>query len=273
MSVSPRSVLPTSQQLIDIIRTAAKQELLPRFERVGLQTSSELKADGSIITEADLAMQKNLSKELKAHWPDIPFLGEEMTEQEQQALLSRTEKGLWVVDPIDGTTNFSLGIPFYAVSVAYIKDDQVQLAVVYDPSRDECFCAIKGEGAFLNDKALDLSESEKIDTMIVAEIDFKRLSPELAQKIVANPPYKSQRSFGSVALAWCWFAAGRGDVYLHGRANLWDFAAGSLILEEAGGVSSTLEGEPVFNGSLEPRSAVIAINQVLYERWYDFLTS
>jgi myo-inositol-1(or 4)-monophosphatase len=76
-----------------------------------------------------------------------------------------------------------------------------------------------------------------------------------------------------VALDWCWLAAARGDVYLHGRQNLWDFAAGSLILEEAGGVSSTLDGEPVFNGSLQPRSAVIAINQNLYDQWYGFLTN
>jgi len=261
--------LPDSRQLIDIVRTAAKRELLTRFERV----TQELKMDGSIITEADRAMQNCLMEEMEIHWPEIPFLGEEMTSQEQETLLSEAKNGLWVVDPIDGTTNFSLGIPFYSVSVAFIKDNQVQLGVVYDPSRDECFHAIRDQGAFLNGKPLDLIESAIVDTISVAEVDFKRLSPELAQKIIANPPYKSQRSFGSVALDWCWFAAARGDVYLHGRANLWDFAAGSLILEEAGGVSSTLEGEPVFNGTLESRSAVIAINQTLYDQWYGFLKS
>ena len=262
-------VIPDSRTLIDIICRSASQELVTRFQRV----TQELKADGSIITEADLAMQKSLSEKLSSHWPEIPFLGEEMTKQEQDALLSSTEQGLWVVDPIDGTSNFSLGIPFYAVSVAFIKDNLVQLGVVYDPSRDECFHAIRGEGAYLNGKRLDLIDSTDVDRITIAEIDFKRLTPELAQKIVANPPYKSQRSFGSVALDWCWLAAGRGDVYLHGRQNLWDFAAGTLILEEAGGVSSTLEGESVFNGTLEPRSAVIAINQNLFDQWYGFLTT
>lgn len=262
-------MLPDSRQLINIVRTSARQELQTRFERA----SQELKADGSIITEADLAMQKSLSNKLQSAWPEIPFLGEEMPEEEQERLLLQTETGLWVVDPIDGTTNFSLGIPFYAVSVAYIENNQVQLGVVYDPSRDECFSAMKGKGAFLNGKYLDLGESNDVRDITVAEVDFKRLSPELAQKIVLNPPYKSQRSFGSVALDWCWLAAGRGDVYLHGRQNLWDFAAGQLILEEAGGVSSTLDGEPVFDGSLEPRSAVIAINQYLYDTWYGFLTT
>jgi myo-inositol-1(or 4)-monophosphatase len=262
-------MLPDSRQLIHIVRTSARLELLTRFERV----TQELKADGSIITEADLAMQESLWQELQSAWPEIPFLGEEMPEEEQHRLLSQTDTGLWVVDPIDGTTNFSLGIPFYAVSVAYIKNNRIQLGVVYDPSRDECFHAARGEGAFLNGKPLKLNKLANSSEITVAEIDFKRLSPELAQKIVANPPYKSQRSFGSVALDWCWFAAGRGDVYLHGRQNLWDFAAGALILEEAGGVSSTLDGEPVFNGSLEPRSAVIAINQKLYDEWYGFLTT
>ena len=116
------SILPDSRKLIDIVRHSAKQELLTRFQRV----TQELKADGSIITEADLAMQKSLSEKLNMFWPDIPFLGEEMTREEQQTLLSKSEQGLWVVDPIDGTTNFSLGIPFYAVSVAYIKDNQIQ---------------------------------------------------------------------------------------------------------------------------------------------------
>ncbi|MGD8783774.1 MAG: inositol monophosphatase family protein [Thioalkalispiraceae bacterium] len=261
--------LPDSRQLIDIVRKSAKQELLTRFERV----TQTFKTDGSIITDADLAMQKALFEGLQSHWPEIPFLGEEMAKQEQLQLLSQTDKGLWVVDPIDGTTNFSLGIPFYAVSVALIQDNQVQLGVVYDPARDECFNAIRGQGAFLNGKSLDLIESVAVDKITVAEVDFKRLSPELTSKIVSHPPYKSQRSFGSVALDWCWLAAGRGDVYLHGRQNLWDFAAGCLILEEAGGISSTLNGEPVFNGSLEPRSAVIAINQQLYHQWYGFLTS
>ncbi|MGD8925266.1 MAG: inositol monophosphatase family protein [Thioalkalispiraceae bacterium] len=261
--------LPDSRKLIDIVRKAARQELLTRFERV----SQQLKADGSIITDADIAMQKCLFQQLQSNWADIPFLGEEMTREEQQQLLSQTGNGLWVVDPIDGTTNFSLGIPFYAVSVALIQNNQVQLGVVYDPARDECFNAIRGEGAFLNGKPLDLIESAGVTNITVAEVDFKRLSPALAQKIVTEPPYKSQRSFGSVALDWCWLAAARGDVYLHGKQNLWDFAAGSLVLEEAGGVSSTLDGEPVFNGSLEPRSAVIAINQNLYDQWYGFLTN
>ena len=133
------------------------------------------------------------------------------------------------------------------------------------------FHAIAGQGAYINQQKLDLSSSAGVDKITAATIDFKRLPTELACKIVSNPPYKSQRSFGSVALDWCWFSAERGDVYLHGRQNLWDYAAGLLILQEAGGVCSTLDGEPVFNGSLETRSALIGINQTVYDQWFGFL--
>ena len=88
---------------------------------------------------------------------------------------------------------------------------------------------------------------------------------------MTNPPYQSHRSYGSVALDWCWLAAGRGQVYVHGKQNLWDYAAGSLIFSEAGGFACTLDGEPVFNASLQPRSAVLAINQHLFTLWRQYL--
>ena len=118
---------------------------------------------------------------------------------------------------------------------------------------------------------LQLEAMRDIDTITIGLVDFKRLAPELASKLATSPPYKSQRSFGSVALDWCWLAAGRGDVYVHGKQKLWDYAAGGLILSEAGGVAATLQSEPVYNGSLEPRSAVLAINQKLFEKWLHYL--
>lgn len=260
-------MLPKLPQLTSLIRDTARTELLSRFRRI----SASLKDDGSLLTEADLAMQTQLQQQLAHDWPDIPFLGEEMPREQQLELLTHSEQGLWVVDPIDGTTNFSLGIPYFAVSVALIVQGQIQLAVVYDPSRDECFHAERGQGAFLNQQKLDLSNFAGVTRLTVASIDFKRLPAELATRLVAQPPYQSQRSFGSVALDWCWFAAGRGDVYLHGAQNLWDYAAGHLILQEAGGYSCTLQGEPVYNGELEKRSALIAINASLFEQWRSFL--
>ena len=260
-------VIPKLETLIDLVRTCAQTELVSRFARI----KQEYKLDGSILTEADIAMQQALQAALVREWPQILFLGEEMPADEQQQLLANPQAALWVVDPLDGTSNFSVGIPYYSASVALIQNGELQLGLVYDPERNEAFYAQRAKGAYLNGERLELAAMSKVNKMTIGVVDFKRLAPALANKLVAQPPYKSQRSFGSVALDWCWIAAGRGDVYVHGKQNLWDYAAGHLILQEAGGVSSTLTGEPVFNRSLAPRSAVSAINQMLYDRWFAFL--
>jgi len=259
--------LPDLETLIDIVKQLARRELLPRFAR----NEQYFKQDGSIVTEADHAMQNALQEALQTSWPRIGFLGEEMSASQQQAVLQETAAGIWVVDPLDGTSNFSVGIPCFAVSVALIVEGRVELGLVYDPVRDECFSAKRGAGAQLNGNDLSLADLQEQDAMTIGLVDFKRLDAGLAVRLASAPPYKSQRSFGSVALDWCWIAAGRGDVYVHGRQKLWDYAAGQLILAEAGGYAATLEGEPVYNGTLTPRSAALAINQILFDKWLHYL--
>jgi len=264
-----KAALPDIESLVAIVKDAAKRELLPRFGRI----HQHLKQDGSIVTEADHAMQDALQHELQARWPHIEFLGEEMPASRQTAVLRDAAMGIWVVDPLDGTSNFSLGIPCFAVSLALIHEGEVALGLVYDPILDECFSARRGQGASLNGTGLSLETLRDLDTMTIGLVDFKRLETELAARLATSAPYKSQRSFGSVALDWCWIAAGRGDVYVHGKQKLWDYAAGQLILHEAGGIAATLQGEPVYNGTLEPRSAVVAINQTLFDEWLGYLRS
>ena len=128
-----------------------------------------------------------------------------------------------------------------------------------------------GQGAFLNDIPLEKKAADVSLDKCTALIDFKRLDSELAARIASTPPYSSQRSFGGVALDWCWLAAGRVHIYLHGKQNLWDYAAGLLIFNEAGGRSCTLQGEPVFDFSLKPRSAVAALDDKLFGAWIDWL--
>ena len=209
-----------------------------------------------------------MHKELAEVWPEHDFLAEEMTREQQQTILGHSDKSFWCLDPLDGTSNYSMGIPHFAPSLAFIEQGQVKLGVVYDPIREECFSAIRGQGAWLNGEVLFLREKEYPTQMTMAIVDFKRLPTGLAASLAANPPYKSQRSFGSVALDWCWMAAGRAHVYLHGQQNIWDYAAGQLVFAEAGGYSSTLQGEPVFSPKLEPRSAVAALNKPLFEDWF-----
>ena len=262
------SDLPSISELRGLVVAVAREELLPRFAEV----ERTHKRDGSVLTAADLAVQSRLQRQLARRWPAYQMLGEEMAETEQRQLLAANGEGLWVLDPLDGTSNFAAGLPFFSVSLALMIEGRVELGLIYDPMRDECFSARRGAGAFLNlTQRLQTRPSGLPLARCIAAVDFKRLAPELAARLAAQPPYSSQRSLGSVALDWCWVAAERFHVYLHGRQKLWDYAAGSLILEEAGGCALTLDGESVFCVDVAPRSAVAALDVTLFDEWAAWL--
>lgn len=258
--------------LTSLVRQTAKEELLPRFFKV----KESKKEDKSIVTEADLVMQEIVELRLKNFDKDILFLGEEMSQQQQRDILQQANQAIWVLDPLDGTTNFSAGIPYYATSLALIENGEVVLGLVYDPERDECFFSVKGQGASYqvgNNKPVNLDNTSRNIQLkdAVACIDLKRLPAELAIKLVTQHPFRSQRSFGGVALDWCWLAMGRFDVYLHGKQNIWDYAAGHLVFTETGGHSCTLDGEPIFVNDLVPRVGVGALTPNLFKEWTDWL--
>lgn len=261
-------MLPDLASLRSLVRAAARAELLPRFSAV----TRHVKTDGSIVTEADHAMQQRMQRELAARWPIYAFLGEEMTAPEQERLTREAANGLWCLDPLDGTSNFAAGIPFFAVSLALLVNGRPALGLVYDPVRDECFTAQRGEGAWLNDALLSAPGLQPAELKrAIACVDFKRLERPLAGSLGAQPPYGSQRNFGSSSLEWCWLADGRFHLYLHGGQQLWDYAAGWLILSEVGGNSATLDGEEVFTFGLKPRSVVAARDSGLFSSWQAWL--
>jgi len=254
------------QKLQSGIIELAKKEVLARFEQVTAQE----KADGSLLTDADTEMQKKTQAFLETHWPQYAFLGEESSTEEQETAMN-SGSGCWILDPVDGTSNFAIGVPFYSVSIALMVQGTIVAGLVYDPSRDEMFGARIGQGATLNNTALTASTPKKSLKQCSGIIDFKRLSPEMATKIATQCPYSSQRSFGSVCLDWCWIAAGRGQIYLHGAQNIWDYAAGWLVLEEAGGYSSSLDNEQVLLAKVTKRSAVAATTKPLFDEWQTYL--
>ncbi|MFC1589526.1 inositol monophosphatase family protein [Pseudomonadota bacterium] len=254
------------EQLKKMVKQAAIEELLPDFGK----REFTYKEDHSIITKADLAMQERLESELAEVWPQIAMLGEEMSEAEQQTVIDSAE-AYWCIDPLDGTNNYAAGIPLFAVSIALIVNGESVQGLIYDPTRDEMFTARKGEGAFLNDKKLDAVTSTRHAQRIVAEIEMKRLPEELALRLITERPYGSQRNSGSSVIDWCWMSAGRFDVYLHGGQKLWDYAAGHLIFAEVGGHSVSLDGEPVFRGRLETRSAFAAQDSDLFDDWVKWI--
>ncbi len=263
---------PDLEKLKSLVKVAAKEELLKNF---GF-SEFEYKDDGSVVTPADLAMQNRLESELKQHWPMYDILGEEMTDAAQLAVIDKAltnkSKGYWCIDPLDGTSNYAAGLPFFAVSIALIIDNQQQLGLIYDPVRDEMFSAIKGQGAYVNNQLIDHSQMKFTKNKpIVAEIDLKRLPEKLIVKLVTERIYASQRNIGSCAIDWCWMAAGRFDIYLHGGQKLWDYAAGSLIFAEAGGHSISLDNEAVFRGQLEVRSVLACFDKNLFDYWYQWI--
>lgn len=254
--------------LKEIVISASKNILLPRFNAV----SRQHKADGSIVTEADLTMQQTLIDALKQSYPSVGFLGEEMTPEQQQVLLD-SDQPLWCVDPIDGTSNYSAGLPYFCVSLALIEDKSIVLGLVYDPIRDECFSAQQGCGAYLNDQLLTSEPTDLDLSETIALIDFKRLSNKMATQLVTDKPYSSQRSLGSIALELCWLAAGRSHLYLHAKQQLWDYAAAYVILNEVNVYASTLSGQDIFDGSLQSKSTIAASSKTLYTQWFNYLNS
>jgi len=258
--------IPDLQVLQELVIRVAREEILPRFNHV----SGHDKADGSVLTEADLVAQTRLQAGL-AELSDLPLLGEEMAESEQRRLLQESD-GLWCLDPLDGTSNFASGLPFFCTSLALIEQGVAQLSVIYDPIRNECFTARHGHGAWLNGKPLRSQTSVRELSKAIAEVDLKRLPHELAGRVAAEHPFRSQRNFGSGALDWAWLAAGRYQLYMHGGQKLWDYVGGVLILEEAGGRATSFEGEAVMCDQLIPRSVIAAADDNLYRQWHAWLT-
>jgi len=258
--------LPDLKQLETIVKDAAQDILIPGFGK----HDYTCKTDGSIITPADKAMQQRLERELAEAWPQYTFLGEEMDEDAQRKAMDN-EAGYWCIDPLDGTSNYATGMPFFAVSIAMIIDGRQALGLIYDPLRDEVFTALSGKGAALNGDRLACAAGKSDIRHAIAEIDMKRLPKELIVRLITEEPFGSQRNIGSAALEWCWLAAGRFNIYLHGGQRLWDYAAGNLVLHEAGGQSIALDGGAVFRGRYEDRSALASLDGDLFEYWMQWL--
>ncbi len=239
-----------------------------RILGVGLrQVEFSVKEDLSLVTQFDQDLQTALLNELRTTWPDFTALAEESANAEQRERLRQSGQPLWIIDPLDGTSNFVAGLPCFAISVAQMMRGKVERAVVFDPVHNESFAAMSGRGAYLNGVRLPaLTTRTRLDEAL-ALVDSKRLSAELAQRVAVEPPFRSQRNFGAAALEWCWLAAGRGDVYLHGKQQIWDYAAGELILREAGGLAVNLDGDCISPAMLGPSSVVAAGNAELFQQW------
>ena len=248
------------------VREVAARHVMPRFRNA----THSRKEDGTLVTEADLETQAALVERLQALVAH-PVLGEEMTPDEQGLQWDQGEDGLWCIDPIDGTSNFVRGVPYFAVSVALMRRGRSELGVVFAPLSDELFEARRGHGSFLNGERLGLGAPAPDLRGAMANVDFRRIPRSLGAALAVAPPYCSHRSLGAATLEWCYLAAGRLDIYVHGGQKLWDYAAGSLILEEAGGRLGTLKSDDFWAGAHWKRSVVAARHPALYDAWRGWL--
>ena len=252
---------------IEAVRAVAATEILPRYRSV----VALRKDDGSLVTEADFAAQRALARRL-AQIEGAPVLGEEMTSSDQEAIAQRGGR-YWCVDPIDGTTNFSTGFPFFAVSVALMQDERPVFGTIYDPIADEAFYAVRGAGAWLNHGPLAAPAREPPLGEALAEVGLRREQAHLRHALKARAPYGRRITSGSSALSWCHLAVGRVDLYLHAGQKVWDYAAGALILEESGGSCSTLETDDFWAGPYWTRSVIAARTPSLFTQWRDWVRS
>ena len=248
------------------VKLVTAEEIMPRY----LKVAHQHKSDGSLCTEADIAAQGALTKKLQAIL-NVPVLGEEMTAAEQRALWEKGRDGIWCIDPIDGTSNFVRGLAYFAVSVALVREGKSVLGVVYDPVANEMFAAEQGKGAFLNGEKLVSRDAAATLSQALASVDMKRLKKKLVTQLAIQPPYSSQRNFGASALDWCYTATGRYDVYLHGGQKLWDYAAGMLILQEAGGQVCCIENDDFERCDIWQRSVIAAHDEKLFGEWKNWI--
>jgi myo-inositol-1(or 4)-monophosphatase len=205
-------------------------------------------ADTDLLTEVDLEAEEAVLHILRERFPEDGFLAEESGER-------AGAKGTWIIDPLDGTTNFAHGIPFFSVSIAFADTSGVRLGVVFDPVRDELFQAAFSRGALLNGQSIQVSETPDLNrSLLTTGFPYDvRTTKENNLENYAAFALRTQgvRRLGSAALDLAYVAAGRFDGYWELLSYPWDVAAGTLLVVEAGGtVSQTTDREPPrFNGS------------------------
>jgi myo-inositol-1(or 4)-monophosphatase len=208
-----------------------------------LQVSKKGPAD--FVSSADIAAEKAIKAELSKSRPDFGWLMEEGGKGGPADAKSR-----WIVDPLDGTTNFLHGVPHWAISIAAETDGAIVAGIVYDPIKNELFWAERGQGAFMNDKRLRVSGRRSLDVALIATgMPYKGRATGvhyLSELDTMMGEVAGVRRFGSAALDLAYVAAGRLDGFWEMGLAPWDMAAGSLLIQEAGGLVSDFEGDGTY---------------------------
>lgn len=199
------------------------------------------KGPGDFVTKTDKKVEKIIIEELEKARPKYGFIAEESGERKNESEFN------WVIDPIDGTSNFMHGIPHFAISIALEKNGEVISGIVCDPIKNETFYAEKGRGAYLNNRRIRVSSRKSLDEVIglygcppMIKIDGNKFFDQIKK---ASSQIHKLRNYGSAALDFAYVAAGRADFAWYDHLNYWDYAAGKIILLEAGGTITDFVGK------------------------------
>ena len=225
-------------------------------ELENLQVS--IKGPADFVTSADIRTQKIIIGELIKAKPDWSFVAEE-----NNNIISKSTNNRFIIDPIDGTTNFLHGNPNFAISIAAEIDNRLEAGIIYSPITDELFLADRGKGAYLNDRRLRVAKRNKLsESVIVTGIphigrgDQSKFIKEIEELM---PKVAGIRRSGSAALDLAWVAAGRYDGFWETGLSIWDIAAGIIIIRESGGIVTGIDGseEDLYNGNLVAGNEII----------------
>lgn len=241
-----------SLEYLNVAQNAARKAGALLTEKMG-KVSFREKHPADLVTEADEASQKMIEEILLTSYPNHAFIGEEAIGNHH---LSEGECGknapsdlplTWIVDPLDGTTNFVHQVPHFGPSIALARGSDLICGVVYNPITDECFTAAKGKGAWLNDQPIHVSNIQSTKDALIS-FSFPAIvcdhSPDMITFIKLAPHVQAIRRTGSTALNLAYIAAGRFDAQYHHSTHVWDVAAGILLIQEAGGVITGSNGDP-----------------------------
>lgn len=240
---------PSRRELLALAETTAREAgaLLLRFRAAGTSGVGTKSSATDMVSDADRASERLIVERLRAARPDDAILGEE------GGASAGTSGVTWVIDPLDGTTNYLYGLTHFAVSIGVEVDGEAVAGVVYDPVHDEAFTASLGGGAHLNGRAIAVSGKADLATALVAtgfgyDAEVRaRQGPVVARVL---PLVRDIRRHGAAALDLCNVACGRVDAYYERGLQAWDMAAGALIVREAGGLTAAIEGGPAVPGSM-----------------------
>jgi myo-inositol-1(or 4)-monophosphatase len=231
-----------NEKILNTAREAALTAGNYLKESFGQESEIEYKGDINLVTERDKESQTIIYKIIKKNFPLHSILGEEGLNVEKD------KEMLWLIDPIDGTTNFARSLPVFCVSIAFMREGRVQVGVVYIPLLDEMFYAVRGLGAFLNKKPIHVSGEKEIGNSLLATgFPYDRRESKINNvdhfnKFIVR--VLGVRRMGAAAVDICYTAVGRFDGFWELKLFPWDTAAGLLMVEEAGGKVTDFSGNP-----------------------------